>query len=96
MKRFTVLAMLLVLVMHVPAAEAASRYTLTRLGYLGAGYPQTSSGYSMAYGLNDLGHVVGRSTNYYYDVTQAFIWKDGVMTGLGSLMGPATTGCWRG
>lgn len=59
-----------------PARPAAgSRYTITDLG--------TLSGASEAWAISDNGQVAGRylAGSYY----QAFLWKDGVMQGLGAL-----------
>jgi probable HAF family extracellular repeat protein len=52
----------------------------------------TDSSYvaSFAYGLNERGAVVGRSTvNGSISLSHAFVWRDGIMTDLGTIPGPA-------
>ena len=56
------------------------RYTLTDLGTLGGTFSQ-------AFGMNDKGWVVGFSTTEGDVGLHAFLWRDGVMTDLGTLGG---------
>lgn len=68
-----------------PSAQAAGgpagpRYSVTGLG--------TAGGASEAFAVNDTGQVAGRyATGSGY---QAFLWKDGVMQGLGTLGGDSS------
>ncbi len=84
MKRSAVLCLALCLVFQVSSAVAVTQYNLTRLGAFGA-YPTSgSTASSYAYAVNDLGHVAGKA-NASGQSSKAFIWKDNVMTGLGTL-----------
>ena len=71
-----------------PFAFAEVRYVMTDLGTLGGDY-------SVAYGLNDRGQIVGRSSvepgNPY--VYHAFLWENNIMTDIGTLSG--STSCAR-
>lgn len=58
--------------------------SVTDLGVLNA-----SANHSVALGLNDAGVVVGESRNAQNKL-EAFVWRDGVMTGLGALPGSAS------
>jgi probable HAF family extracellular repeat protein len=59
-------------------------YTLTNLGTLGGGSSQ-------AYGINELGQVVGYATTAASQA-HAFLWDDGVMSDLGTLGGNHSQG----
>src|SRR5215472_3110813 len=56
------------------------RYTLTDLGTLGGTFSQ-------GFGVNEKGWVVGFSTTEGDAALHAFLWRDGVMTDLGTLGG---------
>jgi len=56
------------------------RYTLTDLGTLGGTFSQ-------GFGVNEKGWVVGFSTTEGDSALHAFLWRDGVMTDLGTLGG---------
>jgi probable HAF family extracellular repeat protein len=64
----------------VKVAPGASSYSITDLGSLGG----TSS---RAYGINDLGQVVGRSAPPTVITSHAFLYDNGVMSDLGTLGG---------
>jgi probable HAF family extracellular repeat protein len=64
----------------VPTALAAPAITITDLGSLGGDD-------SRAEGINNHGQIVGMSTTTTHGQRRAFLWKDGVMTNLGSLGG---------
>jgi len=57
------------------------------LGFLGKG---AYVDYSEAYGINDLGHVVGNSA--LGSATRGFLWRDGSMINLAALSGTASEG----
>ena len=42
---------------------------------------------SFAYGINNYGHVVGRSQEYFYDIDHAVLWSNGVAQDLGKTYG---------
>jgi len=57
------------------------------LGFLGKG---AYVDYSEAYGINDLGHVVGNSA--LGTATRGFLWRNGIMINLAALSGTASEG----
>jgi probable HAF family extracellular repeat protein len=63
------------------------RYTVTDLGTLGGTF-------SLAGGLSDSGWVEGYSTLPGDTAVHAFLWRDGVMTDLGTLGGPNSAASW--
>ena len=65
-----------------------ARYTVTDLGTLGGTF-------SLAGGLNDKGDVEGFSTLPGDQIIHAFLWRNGVMTDLGTLGGPNSAAAWR-
>ncbi len=71
-------ALCLILLAAAPRA-AAQTYQAITLGHLGGGY-------SVAFGVNEQGTVVGGSANAQ-GVVRAFVWQNGVMTDLGTLPG---------
>lgn len=88
MKRWMVVLASLALAAQVPSAAAATRYNFTRLGAFGY-YPTSGAGSSYAYGINELGHVVGYASPP--GKTEAYLWTSGGgMIGLGTLQGPAS------
>jgi probable HAF family extracellular repeat protein len=78
--RAAVVAAVVVLTLHSRAALAEVKYTITDLGTLGG-----SDSWSDA--LNDSGEVVGGSTRAGGLPVQAYIYRNGLMGGLGSLGG---------
>ncbi|MBN1396190.1 MAG: DUF3466 family protein, partial [Pirellulales bacterium] len=79
--RIICFALTLTLMLCVSAADAAPYYVATDLGYLSGTYS-----YSMAYGLNNNGEVVGvsRDTSGKF---HAFLYSGGTMTDIGTLGG---------
>ena len=67
----------------LPVAGQASKpnYKVLDLGTLGGSL-------SIAFGLNDRGQVEGFSTRLGDGSVHAFVWRDGIMTDLGTLGGP--------
>ncbi len=59
------------------------RYAVTNLGTLGGTFSQ-------AFGINNKGWVVGLSTTTGDEALHAFLWRDGMMTDLGTLAGSDT------
>lgn len=78
------LALLVVASVSAPAYSAPPQYTITDLGTLGGDY-------SRAYGINELGQVVGESRTAT-GTTRAFIWSNGTMTNLGTMPSYASPG----
>src|SRR5207244_4223594 len=62
-----------------------TRYTVTFLGTLGGTFSQP-------FGMNNKGEVDGISTLPGDNETHAFLWRNGVMTDLGTLGGPNVNG----
>lgn len=60
---------------------APAQYTILDLGTLGGSF-------SLAYAINDRGQIDGFSTLPGDGLTHSFLWKNGVMTDLGTLGGP--------
>lgn len=84
MKRsFALVTALTFLLAALPAA-AQTRYSIEWLGDT----PTTAGAASQAFGINDLGHVVGFGN--VTGVAETFLWKNGVTTNLGAL--PGATG----
>ena len=63
-------------------AAATTRYTYVDLGVLGS-WPGGET-YSHAFGLNQVGQVVGYSTAPETSAPRAFVWQNGSLTNLGS------------
>jgi len=82
MKR-TILLSIAVFVFAAVSLAEPPKYTLTLLGSLGGSY-------SIAYGINDAGQVVGQSRTVPGDL-RAFLWQNGVMTDLGTLGGTSSS-----
>ena len=92
MKRDTLLCLMIITLLSITNLPAFAqeqdtkqsgpplRYTLTDLGTLGGTFSQ-------AFGVNDKGWVVGFSTTEGDVGLHAFLWRDGVMTDLGTLGG---------
>lgn len=68
MKNRFAIAILLVSLLHVTAAHAVPNYEIHSLGGLNPGFVN-----SQANGINNLGQVVGSSTNQNF-LTEAFLW----------------------
>lgn len=80
----TAVTLFAVLAIHVPlAAQKEIRYTVTDLGTLGGTFSQ-------AFSLNNHGTVVGFSTLKGDTTLHAFLWRQGVMTDLGTIGEAAT------
>jgi probable HAF family extracellular repeat protein len=62
------------------ASASAATYTVRSLGTLGGNF-------SHAYGINDANMVVGTSAIAGSAATRAFVWRNGVLTDLGTLAG---------
>jgi probable HAF family extracellular repeat protein len=90
MKRDTLFCLIIIILLSITNLAAFAqeqgtngpplRYTLTDLGTLGGTFSQ-------AFGVNDKGWVVGFSTTEGDVGLHAFLWRDGVMTDLGTLAG---------
>jgi probable HAF family extracellular repeat protein len=65
-----------------------THYAVKDLGTLGGTF-------SLAGGLNDKGQVEGYATLPHDTATHAFLWRNGVMTDLGTLGGPNSTAAFR-
>ncbi len=59
------------------------------LGFMGGG------DYSEAWGINDIGDVVGIANTLSMGTTRGFLWRNGAFTDLGSLAGPTGTSAAR-
>ena len=83
-------AMTLSAALAIPLQLAAqhTRYTVTDIGTLGG----TFSGGA---GINNRGSVEGQSTLPGDTTLHAVLWRDGVMTDLGTLGGPNSVASWR-
>ena len=49
--------------------------------------------YSVAFGLNDRGQVVGQSFGPNFSAIRAFLWQNGVMVDLNTLLKPGPPRC---
>jgi len=85
---FTAMTLLTVLVAPLQLIAQHARYTVTDLGTLGGTF-------SEADGINNRGSVEGTSTLPGDTTLHAFLWRNGVMTDLGTLGGPNSVASWR-
>jgi len=84
----TAMALFAALAIPLQLAAQHTRYTVTDLGTLGGTFSEGD-------GINNRGSVEGKSTLPGDTILHAFLWRNGVMTDLGTLGGPNSNASWR-
>ena len=84
----TAMAWFAALAIPLQLTAQQARYTVTDFGTLGGTF-------SEADGINNRGSVEGTSTLPGDTTLHAFLWRNGVMTDLGTLGGPNSVASWR-